>query len=53
LVCGVSGIGEETLQNAAQVALEYITRFCGGEDKIVSTGERKYVDGYVALREHL
>ena len=34
LVCGVPTIGEETLQNAAQVALEYITRFCGGEGKI-------------------
>jgi DNA/RNA-binding domain of Phe-tRNA-synthetase-like protein len=34
LVCGVPGIGEETLQRAAQVALEYITRFCGGEGKI-------------------
>jgi len=28
LVCGVRGIGEEILQEAAQVALEYITRFC-------------------------
>jgi len=28
LVCGVPGIGEETLQEAAQVSLEYITRFC-------------------------
>ena len=34
LVCGVQDIGEETLQNAAQVALEYITRFCAGEGKI-------------------
>ncbi len=34
LVCGVPGIGEETLQNAAQVALEYITHFCGGEGKM-------------------
>jgi len=34
LVCGVPTIGKETLQNAAQVALEYITRFCGGEGKI-------------------
>jgi len=34
LVCGVPGIGEETLQNAAQVALEYITSFCGGEGRI-------------------
>jgi len=34
LVCGVPDIGEETLQNAAQVALEYITRFCAGEGKI-------------------
>jgi DNA/RNA-binding domain of Phe-tRNA-synthetase-like protein len=33
LVCGVPGIEEETLQNAAQVALEYITRFCGRECK--------------------
>jgi DNA/RNA-binding domain of Phe-tRNA-synthetase-like protein len=30
LVCGVPGIEEETLQNAARVALEYVTRFCGG-----------------------
>jgi DNA/RNA-binding domain of Phe-tRNA-synthetase-like protein len=34
LVCGVPGIDEETLENAAQVALEYITSFCGGEGKI-------------------
>ncbi len=34
LVCGVPGIGEETLQNAAQVALEYITHFCCGEGKM-------------------
>jgi len=34
LVCGVPGIGEETLQKAAQVALEYITSFCGGEGRI-------------------
>ena len=34
LVCGVPGIGEENLQNAAQVALEYITSFCGGEGRI-------------------
>jgi len=33
LVCGVPGIREETLQDAAQVALEYITRFCSGEGK--------------------
>jgi len=31
VVCGVPGIGEERLQMAAKVALEYITRFCGGE----------------------
>ena len=34
LVCGVPGIDEETLENAALVALEYITSFCGGEGKI-------------------
>ena len=31
LVCGVPGIGEERLQEAARVALEYVIRFCGGE----------------------
>jgi len=34
LACGVPGIGEEILQNAARVALEYITRFCGGEGRM-------------------
>jgi len=34
LVCGVPDIREETLQKAARVALEYITRFCDGEGKI-------------------
>jgi DNA/RNA-binding domain of Phe-tRNA-synthetase-like protein len=34
LVCGVPGIGEETLQNAAEVALQYITGFCDGDGKI-------------------
>jgi len=34
LVCGVPGIGEETLQNAARVALEHITRFCNGEARM-------------------
>lgn len=31
MVCGVPEIGEETLLNAARVAIEYVTRFCGGE----------------------
>ncbi len=30
LVCGVPGIGEETLQDALKTAVDYITRFCGG-----------------------
>jgi len=34
LVCGVPGIGEETLQNAAQVTLEHILRFCNGEGRM-------------------
>ena len=34
LVCGVPGIGEETLQNAARMALEYILRFCNGEGRM-------------------
>ena len=31
VVCGVPGIPEETLADASQVTLEYVTRFCGGE----------------------
>ena len=31
LICGVPGISEEVLRNAACVAIEFITRFCGGE----------------------
>jgi len=31
LACGVPGISDESLQNAAHVATEFITRFCGGE----------------------
>ncbi len=33
LVCGVPSIGEERLQKAKKVALEYITRFCNGEGR--------------------
>jgi len=32
VVCGAPGINEETLENASQVALEYIMRFCDGEN---------------------
>ncbi|MEA1905109.1 MAG: phenylalanine--tRNA ligase beta subunit-related protein, partial [Candidatus Hadarchaeota archaeon] len=31
LVCGVPGIREETLQDALNTAVDYITRFCGGD----------------------
>jgi DNA/RNA-binding domain of Phe-tRNA-synthetase-like protein len=31
VVCGVPGIPKQDLENASQVALEYITRFCGGK----------------------
>lgn len=31
LICGVPGIGEGTLRDAEKTAVEYITRFCGGE----------------------
>jgi len=34
LVCGVPGITTDLLARAATVAVEYITRFCGGEGKI-------------------
>ena len=30
LVCGVPGIPKRDLENASQLALEYVTRFCGG-----------------------
>jgi len=35
LICGVSGISEESLRNAAYVAIEFITHFCGGKGGIV------------------
>jgi DNA/RNA-binding domain of Phe-tRNA-synthetase-like protein len=31
LVCGVPGVDEKTLNNAGQVALEFVTKFCGGK----------------------
>jgi DNA/RNA-binding domain of Phe-tRNA-synthetase-like protein len=31
LVCGVPGINEEDLAEASHVALDYVTRFCGGK----------------------
>jgi DNA/RNA-binding domain of Phe-tRNA-synthetase-like protein len=34
VVCGVPGIHKQDVENAFQVALEYITRFCGGEKAI-------------------
>jgi DNA/RNA-binding domain of Phe-tRNA-synthetase-like protein len=34
VVCGVPGIPKQDLENASQVALEYINRFCGGEKGI-------------------
>jgi len=35
LICGVPGISEELLRNAAHVAMELITRFCGGEGRVI------------------
>jgi DNA/RNA-binding domain of Phe-tRNA-synthetase-like protein len=34
VVCGVPGIPKRDLENASQVAVEYIKRFCGGEKGI-------------------
>lgn len=31
MICGVPGVGEETLKEAGEVALDYVTRFCGGK----------------------
>jgi len=35
LVCGVPGIREEALLDATCVAIEYVTKFCGGEARMV------------------
>ena len=32
LVCGVPNIGDEALDQAGRVAVEYVTRFCGGSE---------------------
>jgi DNA/RNA-binding domain of Phe-tRNA-synthetase-like protein len=34
LVCGVPGIPKQDLEKASQLALEYITRFCGGTEGV-------------------
>lgn len=36
LICGAPGIEEKILDGAAQTAIDYVTRFCGGEGKIVA-----------------
>ena len=33
VVCGVPGVKEEALENASRVALDYINRFCDGENR--------------------
>ena len=33
VVCGVPGIHEKTLENASRITLEYINRFCDGENR--------------------
>jgi DNA/RNA-binding domain of Phe-tRNA-synthetase-like protein len=32
VVCGVPGINEDILENASKVAIDYVNRFCGGEN---------------------
>ncbi|MDI6643325.1 MAG: phenylalanine--tRNA ligase beta subunit-related protein [Candidatus Hodarchaeaceae archaeon] len=34
LICGVPGIEGDVLKSAAQITIDYITRFCGGEGRI-------------------
>jgi DNA/RNA-binding domain of Phe-tRNA-synthetase-like protein len=34
LVCGVPGINEKILNEAGKVALELVTKFCGGEGRL-------------------
>ncbi len=43
LVCGVPDIGEETLLNAAQLVINYVTRFCNGEVVFDSHSENNNV----------
>jgi DNA/RNA-binding domain of Phe-tRNA-synthetase-like protein len=38
LVCGVPGIDKEILMNAGETAVEFVTRFCGGEGVLEHTG---------------
>ena len=35
LICGVLGISEKSLRNAAHMTIEFITRFCGGEGRVI------------------
>jgi DNA/RNA-binding domain of Phe-tRNA-synthetase-like protein len=32
VVCGVPGINEDIIENASKVAIDYVNRFCGGEN---------------------
>lgn len=36
LICGAPGIEEKILEDAAQTAIEHVTKFCGGEGRIVA-----------------
>lgn len=36
LVCGAPGIDEDVLKEASRIAVEYITRFCGGHGGLVT-----------------
>ncbi len=36
LICGAPRIEEKILEDAAQTAIEHVTRFCGGEGRIVA-----------------
>jgi len=36
LICGAPGIEEKILEDTAQTAIEHVTRFCGGEGRIVA-----------------
>ena len=38
MVCGVPGISKEDLVNAADIATEYITRFCNGIKSVIDNG---------------
>jgi len=39
LMCGVPDVGRDVLEDALELTVEYVTRFCGGEKKVRNIGK--------------